>query len=466
LQIFSVIGAVSLLILCGQVQAQTTFRFGSSKDTTQEIAPQDIPPYRPYLNPQHAGYSDVIKTRYRNLIVPTDFSLIDDWGAMLRFHDDHITGRHGDERRGAKYSDTNVDQCVHDLSTTVTMTSVPTGQELPWAAAKCHAMISQRFNNAPRDAVDQYRQILLYWQQNGVLEDAMSTLQAQRRDRGDYDYALRSSVAKMMAHYAVYHRLYRFEPNEHRKIDTMFSRFSNRYRYYTAYDGRGSHFETLCDIDRPKTPRGTNDHCGSINTRVAVGATLYGLEFANQVVFDHGIRSVEIMLATFDKHAMYTSQIGRGMQGLSYADQIRPAIDQLDFALQKAFGIDFVNEQNIHGVTPGEVYVRLLAVANDPKLMLPYYRSDRDHTASYEGQFLGLIDEIEAGNEHPRVVWEAFNLARYFHTSPGLAKEFHPELWQSYEQQVQDWVYDFGMLFTGFSIRALRLATDSEGRSS
>ena len=64
------------------------------------------------------------------------------------------------------------------------------------------------------------------------------------------------------------------------------------------------------------------------------------------------------------------------------------------------------------------------------------------------------------------MVWEAFNLARYFHTSPGLAKEFHPELWQSYEQQVQDWVYDFGMLFTGFSIRALRLATDSEGRSS
>ena len=52
MQIFSVIGAVSLLILCGQVQAQTTFRFGSSENALDEPAPQDI----------QAGYSHVRNT--------------------------------------------------------------------------------------------------------------------------------------------------------------------------------------------------------------------------------------------------------------------------------------------------------------------------------------------------------------------------------------------------------------------
>ena len=104
---------------------------------------------------------------------------------------------------------------------------------------------------------------------------------------------------------------------------------------------------------------------------MAVGATLFGIEFGNQVIFDKGIQHVEVMLATFDKNKMYTSQTFRH-DGLSYADQVNPAIEQLDYAFDKAFGIDFANMKNIHGVSAGEVYQHIWEVANNPALLLPY----------------------------------------------------------------------------------------------
>ena len=52
---------------------------------------------------------------------------------------------------------------------------------------------------------------------------------------------------------------------------------------------------------------GTNDHCGSFNARMATGGIIFGLEFTSQLAFDTGVRHLEIMLATFNKDAVYAA---------------------------------------------------------------------------------------------------------------------------------------------------------------
>lgn len=49
MQIFSVMGAVFLLLLCGQVQAQTMFRFASAADTPEDPAPEDMQSGYPHV---------------------------------------------------------------------------------------------------------------------------------------------------------------------------------------------------------------------------------------------------------------------------------------------------------------------------------------------------------------------------------------------------------------------------------
>ena len=158
-------------------------------------------------------------------------------------------------------------------------------------------------------------------------------------------------------------------------------------------------------------PHGTNDHCGSYNTRMAVGATLLVSSW-QQVIFDKGIQHVEVML-TFDSNKMYTSQIFRH-DGLSYADQVNPAIDQLDYAFDKAFGIDFANLKNAHGVTPGEVYQHMWNVANDPTLLcLANYKKRLDpqfyaNTNDYDGQDMFKVIGLKLDRKN-QYIWQAFN---------------------------------------------------------
>ena len=86
------------------------------------------------------------------------------------------------------------------------------------------------------------------------------------------------------------------------------------------------------------------------------------------------------------------------------ADELPPLVDQLDLLFEMAF--DFDEYRNVHGVTPGEEYEQFWTVANNPKLMVPYYNVNNDHGAKYKGEFLDLIE-----NELPQSVWGAFQYA-------------------------------------------------------
>jgi len=410
----------------------------------------------PARNPQWHRYETQIATPLRALRVPSDFTLVENWTDLMQVHDRRLTGDF-DEESHYYSSRIDFDKCVADLSSTTTTTSSISGDEgvVP-ISAMCHSMLGARFNNNPKKYAGYYRQILLNWLTEGTLHNA-NRLQARSPQPNDYAYALQSNVAKVMGHYAIYHRLYGLDNASHEAVVRMMEDFVASYDYYWAFRKMGPYFAKLCDLRRPRVVAG-NNHCGSFNTRMAVGATLFGLEFENQTVFDKGVQNTEIMLAMFDENAMYTSQIRRGREGLSYADQVNPAIDQLDFAYHKAFGIDFANMRTVHGTTPGSVYEKMLKVAYNPALMLPYYDPDSDPTARYRGEFRDMIKDIQAGSRPPQDVWEAFQERRYILSAPSLARRYHPELFDKYWGVKNKFDYDFGNHITGFSPLTVREA--------
>jgi len=174
------------------------------------------------------------------------------------------------------------------------------------------------------------------------------------------------------------------------------------------------------------------DHCGSINTRMAVSGIYFGLEFNSQVILDSGIRYTEMFMAIMDKNKMYSSQISRGLCAMSYADQMSPIIDQLDYALNKAYDIDFVNLKNIHGVTLAEVWYKLYEAAMDPKQLLPYYnlRQWQDCQPHLTGG-KSLVTLIKEKNKP--AIWGAFRPDQHILRSPKVASTLRPKLWNTYD---------------------------------
>ena len=418
---------------------------------------------------QHGRYRSFIKTPLRDLVAVDNFRLVDNWPAFMQYHDRYVTGRESSNSGALDfYADKiDVNHCSEDMSKTNTKVSSKVAQQtLPAIVNRCHNMLAQLFRIDPYDNVSYYREIIDYWLDNGTLEQANSLQARMGRQGRDYAYALSSNVAKMMAHFSLYHRLYGYSENKKSEVIEVFERFAVTYDYYRPFQAGGPYHSELCNLRRPTVPKGTNDHCGSFNTRMAVGATLMGLEFGSQIIFDKGVLHVEIMLATFDDQSMYTSQIWRH-DALSYADQIGPAIDQLDYALEKAFGIDFVNMKTVHGTTPGRVYQQLWTVANNPSLLKPYMnyrrRSDPhyyDSVPDYGGQNMySVINQIELGELAPEFVWQAFTERRYILTVPALAREFQPVLWRKWKPQMSVEDFDFGQRITGFSPLILREGT-------
>ena len=160
----------------------------------------------PARNPQWHQYRDIIASPLRGLTVPLNFTLVDDWSSLMRVHSSRLTGNF-DEASHFYATRIDFDKCVDDLSSTTSSISSRSGQEgIVPISAMCHAMLGERFNNDLNKYSGYYKRILLNWLDQSTLQNA-NRLQSLSANPNDYAYALQSNVAKVMAHYAVYHRL-------------------------------------------------------------------------------------------------------------------------------------------------------------------------------------------------------------------------------------------------------------------
>ena len=385
-------------------------------------------------NPQYENYKDKIKTPLRQLKVPSDFSLIDDFESFIAWHDEFTTGQFPDTIDWlAQLTEKNIDveRCNDDAKQLSTTTALENAAENSWfnhnnvkyefvqAQTLCANALAQKFMNNPTVGVAAYAEILKYWQKNNILSSINETTKrvpTANSSRTSFTYATRSRVGHSLAHYAVYHRLYGLNQKEHNLIDEMFSEFVKNYDYYYAFKTSEPFLKNLCQLDKRATvpPDTTNDHCGSAALRLAVGATLYGLEFNNQIVFDFGIQLVEIALATFDENKAYTAQIFRGMLALGYARQIISELDKLDYAFEKAFGLNFSEMPTPHGPTPQDVYLEMLNFASNPIKLADYFKTNGYGFDGRGGDFEENIEKYREGEIENTVFWEAFNLRDYY----------------------------------------------------
>ena len=200
---------------------------------------------RPARILQYGRYKTVIRTPLRDLPVDSGFTLVDDWASFMRYHDTHVKGREGyDENMLAYYGEKiDVNQCSSELGRTDTKaSSKERDQNFPSLVNRCHNMLAQLFRIDPAVNVSHYRQIIDYWLENGVLPRANSIQARQGREGADYAYAFSSNVAKMMAHFALYHPLYGYSDNEMADVIEMFEKFSATYNYYRPFQEQGPYF--------------------------------------------------------------------------------------------------------------------------------------------------------------------------------------------------------------------------------
>ena len=414
--------------------------------------------FDPKSNRQHYQFRDFIATPFRNLVVPKDFTLIDDYEKFIGFHYNiyynQVPDSTGEIERLGKGVD--VDKCAYDLGNTLSVTSItgfeptisksarPGAVKIVGMGWMCGLMLHQRFLHNPKRGINAYKEIHKAWLKNGRIaniDKVMRRLPKTKRRVGDYSYYVQSIVTRVMGHYVFYHRDYHYDEDTHKKIISMIEQFYLKFNLYETYSKTGNKYSKLCNLKSTfNLVPGSNDYCGSNAFRMAVAAILFGLEFENQKIFDAGIRYLEIKLATFNKHAIYAAHAQRGCQALAYSQQMVPMSEMLQFAFQKAFNIDFMNVKNINGVTPLDVYKRQWELAHDPVILEKYVQGKGQGTCgNWDRTFKEAIDAVKKNKGANKNLWGAWTKRNHLLDAPSFAMKAFPKKFELYNDM---WTLD------------------------
>jgi hypothetical protein len=387
---------------------------------------------------QHARYSKHIATPFRDLKVSEDFTLIDDFETFMAFHESYLKGKLPDNRGFFNFRSNvqNIDFefCVEDIIRTNRNKAKPTFG-MTSASGYCGQMISQRFLNDTQSGIKNYRNIILGWLDNGIIHNPnVFSKKLPEKMMDVWPYSISSNVPQILSHYALYHKLYGFSSLIHQDIIKMGEAFYTQWDYYQPII-RGKPFkQKLCNLkSQYKVVVGSNDHCGSFTARMATGGIYFGLEFNSQLAFDTGIRHLEIMLATFNKDAVYAAQAQRGICALGYMKQFPPHFELIHYAFQKAYGIDFINTKNINGITPAEAYLKLWKIAHDPlETVVKYWNGFDQMGCSRNGKNqAAMVAQLKKDPSSYQDFWNGFSYEDFLLSSPILASQELPEEWKS-----------------------------------
>ena len=406
---------------------------------------------------QHAKYSKHIATPFRNLKVNESFTLIDDFNSFMGLHEKYIKGQLPDDIGAFSYrarQGFDFDFCVEDfISTTSKKTNPSRGVQN--VTAYCGQMISQRFLNNPESGLEHYRKIILGWLDNNIVQNPNSfSKKIPNKLMSEWPYAISSNVPNILSHYAIYHRLYSFDQFTHQRILRMGEAFYAQWDYYPELiKGGGDYKRKLCNLkSQTKVVLGTNDHCGSFTFRMATGGIYFGLEFNSQIAFDTGIRHLEVMLATFNKDAVYAAQAQRGICAVGYMKQFPPHFELIHYAFSKAYGIDFINTKNINGVTPAEAYTKLWKIAHDPlETVVKYWNGFDQMNCSNNGKNQAkMVTQLKKDPNSFRDIWNGFSYEDFLLSSPILAKQELPKEWKSlHDSKIQNGTASFQTISGG-----------------
>jgi hypothetical protein len=391
---------------------------------------------------QHARYAKHIATPFRDLKVSENFTLIDDFDSFIKMHERKLKGKLPNTLGPLSYlldQDLSLEECanIFDKKSLKNAIGSP-GADSPQIhdfALNCGNIISQVFLDDPNKGVNIYRKILEDWLMHGIIQNPNHYIKNIPGNNSQaWAYAISSFVPNIFAHYSIYHKLYDFDPTTHQNIINMGEAFFAQWDYYPVIVKENEWRTKICDLTSQfKIVRSTNDHCGSYTFRMATGGIYFGLEFNSQIAFDTGVRNLEVMMATFNKDAVYVPQAVRGICALGYMGQFPPHFELIHYAFQKAYGIDFINTKNINGVTPAEAYLKLWEIAHDPlETVVKYWNGHDQMSCSENGKNQAeMVQQLKKNPNSYRDFWNGFDDKKFIFTSPSLSKQKLPKEWRS-----------------------------------
>ncbi len=391
---------------------------------------------------QHARYSKHIATPFRDLKVSENFTLIDNFSNFLEMHERKLKGKLPSTLGPLSYLkdiDLSLEECTNIFDKkslkNARRSTEANSPQIHDIALNCMQIISQVFLDDPNEGVNIHRKILEGWLMHGIIENPNPYIKNIPRNNSQvWGYAISSFVPNIFAHYSIYHKLYDYDPTTHQNIINMGESFFAQWDYYPAIVKEKEWATKLCDLTSQfKIVRSTNDHCGSYTFRMATGGIYFGLEFNSQIAFDTGVRNLEVMMATFNKDAVYAAQAQRGICALGYMGQFPSHFELIHYAFQKAYGIDFINTKNINGVTPAEAYLKLWEIAHDPlETVVKYWNGHDQMSCSENGKNQAeMVQQLKRSPSSYRDFWNGFNDKKFIITSPFLSKHKLPKEWKS-----------------------------------
>ena len=398
--------------------------------------------YKKTQHVQHERYSKHIATPFRDLNVYEGFTLINDFSTFIEMHERKLKGKLPNTLGPLSYlldQDLSLEECanIFDKKSLKNAIGSP-GADSPQIhdfALNCGNIISQVFLNDPNKGVNIYRKILEGWLMHGIIQNPNLYIKNIPGNNSQaWAYAISSFVPNIFAHYSIYHKLYDFDPTTHQNITNMGEAFFAQWDYYPAIVKENEWRTKICDLTSQfKIVRSTNDHCGSYTFRMATGGIYFGLEFNSQIAFDTGVRNLEVMMATFNKDAVYVPQAVRGICALGYMGQFPSHFELIHYAFQKAYGIDFINTKNINGVTPADAYLKLWEIAHDPlETVVKYWNGHDQMSCSENGKNQAeMVQQLKRNPSSYRDFWNGFNDKKFIFTSPFLSKHKLPKEWRS-----------------------------------
>ena len=391
---------------------------------------------------QHARYSEHIATPFRELKVYENFTLIDNFASFIERQKKKTQGTLPNSLGPLSYlkdEDSSLDDCTNIFDKksikNANKPSINGSPQIHDFAINCVEIISQVFLNDTTKGINIYRKILQNWLEQGIVQNPNAFLdQISRQQSQPWAYALSSFVPNILAHYAIYHKLYAFDLSTHQHIILMGEAFFAQWDYYPFLIKRDQWHSGLCNLkNQTKLISSSNDHCGSYTFRMATGGIYFGLQFNSQIAFDTGIRNLEVIMATFNKDAVYASQAERGICALGYMGQFPSQFELIHYAFQKAYGIDFINTKNINGVTPAQAYLKLWKIAHDPLETLVNYWNGYDQMSCAENgkNQSEMVEQLMNYPSTYRDFWNGFHDSKFTLLSPFLARQELPEEWRA-----------------------------------
>lgn len=391
---------------------------------------------------QHSTFSEHIATPFRELKVYENFTLIDNFESFIERQEKKTQGTMPNSLGPLSYlkdEASSLDACtdIFDKKSikNAYTPSINGSPPIHDFAINCVEIISQFFLTDTTNGINIYRKILQNWLEQGIIQNPNAFLdQISKSNSQSWAYALSSFVPNILAHYAIYHKLYSFDFSTHHNIILMGEAFFSQWDYYPFLIKRDQWHSGLCNLkNQTKLISSSNDHCGSYTFRMATGGIYFGLQFNSQIAFDTGIRNLEVIMATFNKDAVYASQAERGICALGYMGQFPSQFELIHYAFQKAYGIDFINTKNINGITPAQAYLKLWTVAHDPLETLVNYWNGHDQMSCAENgkNQSEMVEQLTQLPSTYRDFWNGFQDSKFILLSPFLARQELLEEWRT-----------------------------------